>query len=248
MRRVENALGYCLPVALCQVLPLFLSLCLGFVCPFSFVHADEPCHSKYWTIKGTMSPRVRSYDELLASLAKSHDPVRAINEQIRKEGLLLQLSAPQENLHGLSDYLTAEGASGFSVGLFFNRMRVWEGIKAFFATVYEVAAPESTHAIRKWLVPMGAWPAAIEGFRLIYVEKLVGVCREFSYNVSLRVTDEGNFEAISRDTFPEPKAVPEAQCTAQRAFFRNSKYSMCKRFRDLASQAVRTLVWDFPVN
>ena len=221
---------------------LFLLLCAA-----TSARADGKCESKYWTVKGTLSPSVAGYDALLLALPKSKDPVRAINDYIRKDGLLLQLSTADDHLPGLSDYLIAEGASGFSVGLFFNRMYLWEGVKAFFTTIYEVASPTAKTSLRKWLVPMGAYPAAVEGFRVVYIEKLVGVCIEATYKVALRVSDEGNFEAIAGDSFAPPKPVAEAKCTAQRTFFGKSPFAACAQFEDQKTKAVRTLVWDQPV-
>lgn len=208
------------------------------------VFAAEPCTSTYWTFHGDMIEKVSSFDKLLVSWPDQKDPIATVNAFIKKQGLLLQLRASSDIIPGYSDYLSAHGVSGDIVGMFFKRMQNWSSAKISFDTVYEIEKPEATRVLKRWNVPMGTRPLAIEGFDMIYSETLTAVCQELTRKVSLEVSNEGNFRAIARDSFPATIAVPEQECRAQRALFPHAAYTKCMQFVDLKSGVKRTLVWN----
>jgi hypothetical protein len=203
----------------------------------------ETCNSRYWVIKGNLSPEVDAYDQFLASLPA--DATDKINDYIHRHGLLLQLNSASGTEQGYENYLSGESSSGLNVGLFLRYMRVMKQSNASFDTVYEVENANAKHALRKWSVPFAAPPPqAIDAFGIIYPETMVGVCTELKRKVFLEVSTEGNYRAIARDAFPPANLIPEGKCNAQRTFFAKSRTAACGKFKDLNSGETRILVWD----
>ena len=225
----------------------FLGICLVIFSGLSSLSsAEEVCGGAYWSPRGTIGTEALAYDHFLASLPEGAARVMALNEYIRKHGLLMQLKSTSDVVQGYDNYLLAEGVSGFNVGLFLKYLRVMAFANVTFDSVVEVNSPDSKQVKAKWNLPFGGHgPVAIRADSILYRESLTSICSGANAGfVTLAVSREGIYRAVEEDKFPDAVPIVDEKCNSQRTFFKLSTTAKCAEFKDLRSNKMRILVWD----
>lgn len=209
--------------------------------------AQPLCSPQSWSVVGRMDEAIKSYDAFVDGLEKSKNPLGDINSRINRDGLLITLTSPGK-IKGVANYLEGEEPGGTTVGLFLRKMKAPAGSNLSLETVYEIANPKSSKAIRQWRIPASAkGPQGLEGNFLFLAQTIAGICSKSSQPAVLKINPDGRYLASDTKLDDQTTIIPAEKCPAAKDLFKDSAFAICSEHADLKSKKKRTLVWQAPM-
>jgi hypothetical protein len=223
-------------------------LVFAFLAPAWAEDEPEACENDSWEVHGKLEGEVARFDKMVQGLAKSRDPIRDINDHLKKYGLPQELGAGDGFGEDHRDRLVskAEGPGGNIVALFLKKMTVAAASSLHFDQIHEVESAEKPKVLKTWNIPFEAAPEAVDGDEIIFSDTVSAICKDDQKAVNVAVKPGGDYRILDAKKLPGFTMIPDSKCKAK-TVIKGSDYAVCGESVDSKTKKKRIFVWQMPM-
>lgn len=210
--------------------------------------ALDTCNDQ-WVPTGKVMGAVRRYNQMLFSLKGGTESIRALNENLVREGLPIVVGFDEKL--GPKKYpnrLMGEGPEGRIALVFLKTLVAKTQTGISLDKIFEVASADSAKPLKMWSVPFNATGLiGVQGDELLFKNTFRSLCAPgVAKDVWMVILPSGKYRTMEPKEAQEPKSIPSEACKAQ-AVFKDSAYARCWEVFDAKLGKPRFFVMQGPM-